>query len=124
MARKANKDDPEARISNTFEELIEKGKIKFKKVKLIDLPNEWAKTVVHSLLEQSKLKWALGNKQIDGSICIKVEDEYLQYIDIYYPSQMFMWCTKEHHEGVHPDIALSYMLNKRSNISKAQKPRR
>lgn len=111
MARLANKDDPEAKISDLFEALIAKGAMEFHKVELEDLPDAWSRNIVSSFLVSNNLEWSLGDVKLDGAVCVKVEDDFLQYIDIF-PSKLFSWATNNHHDGVHPDEALIYMLNK------------
>jgi hypothetical protein len=98
-------------IADKFDHLIEDGKIEFKPSKIKNLPNEWARLIVAEMIESHGLGWKLGNVTIRGSICIKLDDEYLQYIDIF-PNEILMWCTDNHHKGVHPDEALAYLLNK------------
>ena len=110
MARLAKKNEVESKIGDEFEALIATKGIKFRKAEVNDLPNEWAKKLVRSFLIKNKLMWKLGDVKLQGAVCIKVWDPFLQYLDIF-PSKLFMWCTKDHHEGVHPDDALLHMLS-------------
>ena len=110
MVRLIKEGDPEAKIGNQFEELVNDNMIVFKEASLSELPSDWARLLVNTFLERFNVKWWLGDVKVDGAICIKVDDPFLQYLDIH-SSDFFSWSTNDHHDGVHPDTAMVYLLN-------------
>ena len=96
-------------IGDRFEELIEKGEITFREAKIQDLPSAWARSVVHLYIERSNLTWKLGDKVVDGAICVQIDDFYLRYVDIM-EDGTFMFCKEGHHDSVHPDEVSAYLI--------------
>jgi hypothetical protein len=96
-------------ISDQFEELIDKKQIQFNEVKLTD---PWVRSIVKTFLEPANISWKLGDKTIGNACCIKIDDEFLQYVDILPDTEEFVWCTDDHHRGVHPDVASAYLMTK------------
>ena len=100
--------DQACKISDIFTELIKRKQMTFNSADLSVLP-PFAAALVTTFLSQ--IDWALGSKTVDGSICLKLNDPYLQYLDIHPDAELFMWITDERNQSVHPDDAGAYILS-------------
>lgn len=97
--------------SNRYEELIATGKMSFRPLTDDDYIGLGAKMliIIDAFLVQHGIKFQVGDHRIGNSMCLKLDDDYLQYLDIY--QQGFMWSTDNHHEGVHPSVASAYLIS-------------
>lgn len=98
-------------IGEQFEELIAGGKIKFAPADASAL-TPWGRVVVNLYLGKAGIGWQLGDTKVGRSYCLKVDDHYLQYLDILEETQEFLWCTDDHHNSIHPDAASAYLIMK------------
>lgn len=98
-------------ISDQFEELIEQQKIKFNKVSKAKL-DQWTRDTVIVFLEPANIGWELGDVKIGNACCLKIDDDYIQYIDSLPDTEQFLWSTDNHHTGIHPDVASAYLATK------------
>lgn len=92
-------------ISEEFERLIQLDQIRFEEAPLESLDG-WVKFCVQCMLTPYGLTWKVGTSRVGGGVCLKVDDSFLQFLDVYPETQQFMWCTDGHRSGVHPDRAL------------------
>lgn len=97
--------------SNQFEQLIAEGKIEFHDA-TTDALTDWGYAIVGSFLTRHNIGWKLGNVKVGEAYCLKIDDPYLQYLDILEDTEQFMWCTDDHHDSVHPDDASAYLIHK------------
>jgi hypothetical protein len=100
-----------ATIANNFEDLIVSDRIRFRPVIPGEL-DEFTYYVVSAFLVTNKLNFLIGDKKIERATCFKIEDPYLQFLDVYPEQMKFMWCTNMHREGVMPDDALKYLIER------------
>ena len=98
-------------IANQFEDLIIRGQIGFHPSNVGHL-DMFSQLVIQTFLTDHQIGWTLGDRYIGKAICIKVEDSYLQFLDIYPEQMKFQWCTDNHTKGVFPDEAVRYLLKK------------
>lgn len=109
---------------DVFEKLIKKGYIHFHETSLDKLEDFWVRTTVRLYLDGGmkipSLKWKLGDTGVRDqktgmiSVCVKVEDDIIKYLDIYPCTEQFMFIKdEEHHESIHPD---EYMLQAMTKI--------
>jgi len=94
-------------IGDEFEQMIAHKLINFHPAKPNDL-DTFGRSIVTTFL--SGLHWELGDVKIGNSYCLKLSDEFLHYLDILPDTQQFMWCTINHHDSIHPDVASAYLL--------------
>lgn len=97
--------------SDQFEKLIAEGGIKFAPAPLSDLTN-WGKSLVIAFLDRAGITWELGDVRIGGAYCLKLNDPFLQYLDVLEDTGQFMWCIDDHHDSIHPDEASAYIMVK------------
>ena len=107
-------------ISDKFEALVTSHEMTWHAAGLEELPEGWIRAVAERFLSSENFSWLVGNIRIDGAVCIKLDNPFLQYLDIYPGSResegltgQFMWCTNNHHNSVRPDEALVYMMKRR-----------
>jgi hypothetical protein len=98
-------------IANRFEDLITAGKIQFIPAhpQTLDVFSQY---VIEAFLTEQKLKWRLGSVKIEKAVCLKIDDPFLQYLDIYPEQQRYQWCTDNHRKGVMPDKAMTYLIER------------
>lgn len=97
--------------SDEFERLITEGKIQFKKASIRSL-ERMGQATVSLFLNPASMKWKLGDVRVGESYCLQIEDDFIGYVDIHPAEEQFLWCTKDHHASIHPDVASSYFLMK------------
>ena len=68
----------------------------------------FAAEIVESYLED--IKWEIGSLQLAGHVCLKLNDPYLQYLDI--GPENFIWFTDGHTQSIHPDEVSIYLVKK------------
>jgi hypothetical protein len=98
-------------IANKFEDLVVSEQIQWLPPDVSSL-DVFSRLVIETFLDTHKLAWRLGNKKIGQAIVLKVEDNYLQYLDVFPEQMKFMWCTNMHRTGVHPDAAMKYLIER------------
>ena len=81
------------------------------------MPSEWAKYLVKAYIISNGIDWEVGDITIDNAICIKIHDEYLQYLDIFNNTRQFMFCIDNHTDSIHPDDVSIYILQKYAGIN-------
>lgn len=98
-------------IANKFEDLIVSNSMRFRPI----IPGEFCEFTqftVGQFLETHKFKFLIGNTKIEKASVFKIEDSYLQYLDVFPEQMKFMWCTNLHRTGIKPDEALLYLMNR------------
>lgn len=98
--------------SEEFGKLIADGKINFLDADISELP-EYGQELVAGFLADAGIKWKLGDVRVGNAICLKLSDDYLQYLDIYLDSGEFLWSTDDHRHFVHSDAASIYLISKK-----------
>jgi len=97
-------------LGDQFEQLIERNQLTFRPASLSEL-DDWGRALVGTFLRhESGITWQLGEPTLGAAYCLQLSDDYLQYLDIYPQTRRFMWCTDDHHDSVHPDETLAYLL--------------
>lgn len=97
-----------------FEKLINSSPpLEFVDCETHELP-KLAAMLTHLILENYGIKWKVSNVQVDEFICLKLDDPYVQYVDIGH--QFYMWCDEGHHNSIHPDKVITYLFKKYKNI--------
>lgn len=96
---------------NQFEELIAAGKIKFKPATPDDL-EPWGKSLVLAFLARPQIQFKLGDQKVGNSYCLKLQDKFLQYLDIHPDTKQFLWCIDNHHDSIKPDHAGIYLAER------------
>lgn len=70
----------------------------------------WGQSLAATFLQD--VEWKLGDTKIGESYCLQIEDDMIGYLDILPESGQFLWCTKDHHDSIHPDVASAYLIVK------------
>jgi len=92
-----------------FERLIKEGQINFHEADLDDL-DKWGQGLIDSFLPN--IAWQLGDVKVGQSYCLKIEDDLIGYLDILPETDQFVWCTKDHTDSFHPDVAAAYLCTR------------
>ena len=100
--------------AEAFESLINSNPpMGFAQVPEPELPG-YVRLLVRVMLNSHGIRFSVGDTTVGDFYCLKLDDPYLQYLDIG-PSS-FMWCTEGHRDAVHPDEALVYLFKKYNNM--------
>lgn len=98
-----------------FEKLISRNKIKWTLVQVKDL-DTWGQELLKFWTDAGyKDGFEISDVRLDGMYCIKLKDDFVQYIDIDPEYELFNYCYDNHHENRHPDEVLVYLLGKRGH---------
>jgi hypothetical protein len=103
-----------AEIANKFQDLIEDGTMTFRTYTDEELGeiNPWVLYVAKCFLIEHRFKFEVGSEVIDGCYCFRVEDEYLQYLDVFPQFQKYQWATDEHSKGIPPEAAMHHLIKR------------
>ncbi len=103
-------------------EVFEKNlkKIKFKPITKSDADafDDFTKFLLNSYFRGTNINLKLGSHCVRSknglhSIIFKTDDDYIKYLDVFPSLEQFMFISDEHHhESIHPDQALVYLLSK------------
>lgn len=97
-------------LGDQFEALIAAGQMTFRPARLEEL-DDWGRALVTTFLPpEAGISWKLGTPRIGNAYCLRLNDRFLHYLDVYPDTEQFQWCGAGHHEGIHPDEALAYLM--------------
>ena len=98
-------------MPESFTQLIAANKINFRPATAEDL-DPWGKAVVLMFLMQHRMNFQIGDVKVGNDYCLKVDDPYLQYLDIYPDSMEFEWFTGGHQVDLTPHEVSLYLIKK------------
>lgn len=98
-------------ISDIFEKMIDSNEMSWEKPNL-NFIEPFGRMLLKVFVEQAKINWQIAKQKIGSAYVIKLDDEFLQYLDVFPDSQEYMWCIDNHHDSVHPDVASEYLIRK------------
>lgn len=99
------------KVCDKYEHLVSLGLIRFSDASLDDL-SDWARLIVSGYLIPAGIKWQLGDVRVGNSSILKLDDDYIHYLDVLDDSKQFLWAIEQHKDAAHPDEALAYFLSK------------
>lgn len=100
---------PEA--GDEFEQMIADGTMEFH-ASTPEALEPWGRLLARQFLGTHRIGWKLGSRKVGTAYVLKLDDPKLCYLDIYPDTEQFMWCGEGHHDSIHPDEALAYLMAK------------
>lgn len=103
-------------VCDVFEEMILAGKVRF-----ASLDTAQEEPFVHDLVNLMKglgLNCQMGDYRVGRSVVLRTDDPYIQYIDVYPETGIYLMSTKRHQESICEGDAMIYLMTEKRGMDK------
>lgn len=107
------------KVMGKFEKLVSTGKMEWQPCDTSKL-DQFGQSILKFWRDAGIKEFQIGKTIIKKCYVIKIDDPFVQYIDIDPTNQFYNCCYDNHRENRHPDTVLIYLLSKQNPKAKHQ----